>query len=417
MLAPGGDLRARRILGSKKKIKMPGHINYQPSFRGALHARDLQEEGQQRIVAAGEAVDGVDPSPLIGGGGDRITEDGAGGHDGLGSPPFLDDRGGGNIPPSLSPSPFSSTRSYFSDLSDRFGWKFLVWLAVDNCLVSGGVFALTTALCLPLFKELGIDASRQQLYQSLIFSPWAMKPFIGVASDLFPVGGYNKRYLAVFSIVVGVVGCSVLLGVYGSGGDSAEAAEEGGAGSAAAFADVVVACFSLVSFEAATLDILGEGKYSELMRKHPESGSSIVSYKFGWALLGGMVTTSCVGPLADAGYFRSLFWMSLFLSLGPLPPTLLGWIPEGRRTADEDGMVEACPPRRGCCSRRGDGEDSRRSSPCLLFDRGTYEEKKVPLAVIASCGLAAPVLAAVTTYASLAVGLAVSALLIAAFMA
>ena len=38
---------------------------------------------------------------------------------------------------------------------------------------SGGVFALVMALGLPLFKELGINASRQQLYMSLIMSPWA----------------------------------------------------------------------------------------------------------------------------------------------------------------------------------------------------------------------------------------------------
>ena len=54
---------------------------------------------------------------------------------------------------------------------------------------------LLWSIALPLFKELDIDASRQQLYTTMIISPFALKPFIGVASDLFIIRGYNKRYL------------------------------------------------------------------------------------------------------------------------------------------------------------------------------------------------------------------------------
>ena len=122
-----------------------------------------------------------------------------------------------------------------------------------------------------------------------------MKPFIGVASDLFPIGGYNKRYFALYSILIGLVGCCVLIGLYHSG--SAEAATAAGPEAVQSFADWIVICFTAVSYEAATLDILGEGKYSELMRKYPESGSSIISFKFGWSLLGSIITQSFVGPM------------------------------------------------------------------------------------------------------------------------
>ena len=187
-----------------------------------------------------------------------------------------------------------------------------------------------------------------------------MKPFIGVASDLFPLGGYNKRYIAAFSILIGLLGCSILLGVYHS--NSTELAKEEGATAVQNFADVVVICFTFISFEASTLDILGEGKYSELMRVYPESGSSIISFKFGWALLGAMVTTACVGPLSDAGYFHILFWMALALSVTPLYPTIAGWIPEKKRSASEPGVTNLSP-----CSKR----------ECCLFDKAIFEEKRV----------------------------------------
>lgn len=268
-------------------------------------------------------------------------------------------------------------------------------MAIQQCFISGGVFALVMSLGLPLFKELGIDAARQQLYMSMIFAPWAMKPFIGVASDLFPIRGYNKKYFALYSIIIGLVGCCVLLGLYHSG--TAQAAIDAGPEAVQNFADWIVICFTAVSYEAATLDILGEGKYSELMRKYPESGSSIISFKFGWSLLGSIITQSFVGPMSDAGYFHILFWIALMLSITPFYPTVMGWIPEKKRTKDEPGMTKLCA---GC-----------------LFDKGSFQDKKTPFLIITACGLAAPIMAAVTTYASLGIGLAVSAALLVGFTA
>ena len=289
--------------------------------------------------------------------------------------------------------PVSSTKQFFTELSGFFSWKFLSWMAIQQCFISGGVFALVMALGLPLFKELGIDASRQQLYMTMIFAPWAMKPFIGVASDLFPIRGYNKRYFALYSILIGLIGCCVLIGLYHSG--TPQSAIKAGPAAVQSFADWIVICFTAVSYEAATLDILGEGKYSELMRIYPESGSSIISFKFGWSLLGSIVTQSYVGPLSDAGYWHILFYIALALSVTPFYSTLMGWIPEKKRTKDEPGMIKLCA---GC-----------------LFDKGGFIEKMVPFIVITACGLAAPIMTAVTTYASLGIGLAVSAVLLLGF--
>ena len=253
------------------------------------------------IVAGGGA--NIDPSPLIG---DDERHNSAGQHHhNFESGGVVDEKSPNgdddvnNIDNMVhAPTwrhPITSTKTFFVELSRFFSWQFLSWLAIDQCCVSGGVFALVMALGLPLFKELGIGASRQQLYMSLIMSPWAMKPFIGVASDLFPIQGYNKRYFALYSVLIGLIGCSVLLGMY-PGPSAVENAKEDG--TIQKLADVIVICFTAVSYEAATLDILGEGKYAELMRVYPESGSSIISFKFGWSLLGSIFTTAYVGPLS-----------------------------------------------------------------------------------------------------------------------
>jgi hypothetical protein len=194
--------------------------------------------------------------------------------------------------------------------------------------------------------------------------------------------------------LVGVVGCIVILRLYHSG--FVDSAIQQGADAVDHLGDMIVLCFTALSYEAATLDILGEGKYAELMNLHPESGSSIVSFKFGWSLLGGIITQSYVGPLSDAGYFNVLICTTFGLSLTPLYPTLAGWIPEKLRTETERGMVKLCS---GC-----------------LFDKGSFEEKKTPFIIITLCGLSAPLLAVVTTYANLEIGLAFAAVLIVAFV-
>lgn len=155
--------------------------------------------------------------------------------------------------------PYSSTMIYFSELSSYFSSKFLSWLAISNFFVCGGSHTLVIALSLPLFKGLGIDASRQQLYTCMINSPLAMKPCTGVVSDLMAILGYHKRYYSLFAILVGIIGCSALLWI----SPTAEVEEhemEKGESAVSALTHSIVLCFTAVSYEAATLDIMGSGK-------------------------------------------------------------------------------------------------------------------------------------------------------------
>ena len=214
----------------------------------------------------------VDPSPLlIEDYGDMTHRDGGDGTKGT-TPSRVDDPDDVVVPADDDPPsrnepawrrPHAYAKSYLDDLSQHFPTKFLMWLGINNTFITGGAYTLVMAMSLPLFKGLGIGASRQQLYVSMISAPWAMKPFIGVASDLFPIGGYNKRYFAFFAILVGLVGCSTLLGL----STSTDVAREEGPDAIQTLIDWIVLCFTAVSYEAATLDILGEGKYAELMRE------------------------------------------------------------------------------------------------------------------------------------------------------
>ena len=140
----------------------------------------------------------------------------------------------------------------------------------------------------------------------------------------------------------------------------------------------------------------GDGKYSELINLHPQSGSSLVSFKSGWYFLGCILAQSFVGLLSDKGYFHILYWIVLFLSLIPLLPTLLGWIPENKRVKNDPGMVPVC-------------------GQFLLFDKGTFQSKRVAFLVITLCGLSAPSLMVITTYDSVSSSICFAVVLIVLF--
>ena len=287
--------------------------------------------------------------------------------------------------------PIRCARSFFDNLNSNFGSRYVAWLAIDQFALSGGVMTLLYGTGLPLFQQLGIDAARTQLYQTVIMSPYALKPFVGVASDLIAIRGYHKRYFALGSIIIGLVGCASLLSIYQNGAQ--KQAVEAGYDSVRRLADLIVLMFMAMNMTGATLDILGESKYSELMRERPESGSSIITFKFAVSLAGSILTRTYVGPLADKGRFHILFWIALAMLLAPVFPTARGWIPESKRRSDEMGM------NRICCK-------------LAFFDNGKFSRKRIPFIVIALSGLAAPLNAAVSTYGNLAVGLGFSALVV-----
>jgi len=295
-------------------------------------------------------------------------------------------------------SPYNSVKVYCSELSIYFSKGFLGWLMINAFFVYGGVYTLVDNISLPLFKELGIAASQQQMYMSLIYTPWAMKGFIGVASDLFPILGYNQRYYILLAIVIGVAGSSgllalaPLLGIQNPSKDLSANLNN----VEPTHIHWIVICFIALNYMAATLDHLGDSKSAELMNLHPESGTSIVSFKFRWCLAGSIMAAALVGPLSDSRNFYSLYLICLVFVLTPLLPTLFGWIPETVRTKEDPGMTTLC-------------------GHWLLFDRGTFWKRSILFSLTILCSLSSPLVSFMVAFVSLPIGLALAAVILILF--
>lgn len=198
--------------------------------------------------------------------------------------------------------------AYVRRLEQNFGSSFLVLLVSAYMGVKGALYYVVVLSQLPFYREMGVGAAQYQIYGSIANAPWAMKGLIGAVSDALPLCGYHKRGYIGGACVVGVVSFALLAAV-SFGPDDAK---------------VCAALFFLATAELAVVDLLCEGKYAEMMVKHPETGADLVTWVWLSYHVGTLIGSALTGPMADYVSPRAIFWVALPLAAQILVPTLSG---------------------------------------------------------------------------------------------
>jgi folate/biopterin transporter len=143
--------------------------------------------------------------------------------------------------------------------------------------------------------------------------PWGTKALFGSLSDSVPLCGYTKRGYIIVSLIL-------LASVAGALANVQEISPRTAAG-----------LFCLGNLGICIVDLLMEGKYSELMRTKGEGRSDIVTYVWLCCMGGGLLAAVIAGPLADQGIIQPLAWGAMVTALFPILPLLCGWLPEDRQ--------------------------------------------------------------------------------------
>merc|ERR1719424_1335791 len=109
-------------------------------------------------------------------------------------------------------APYNLSR-WYKMLSEQFGYKLLLLLFASQHMVKGLANGLSGESSRWIFKEYNIPGPHMQIYSGVIGLPWALKPIIGMVSDIVPIRGYNKAPYILISSMFGVLGyCMVGLG-------------------------------------------------------------------------------------------------------------------------------------------------------------------------------------------------------------
>jgi len=263
--------------------------------------------------------------------------------------------------------PIELATRYFKRLYEICQWKFLAYLLISQFIIKGLMYKMVMGSMLPVFKNLGMDASELQIYMTIAMSPWTLKPLIGLVSDLISIWHYHKRFWLVQGILTGIVG-SLLMFPVGT------------------LPKLLILCYMLVNYEMAVVDLLVEGKYAEKMQENPETGSDIITFVNGLQALGGVAAMALIGVLSDLQLYSVMFLLIALSSVTPLVPSILGWIPEPR-------------------------VESRR---CIAFEVETFTQNRGMFIVIGFTGFAGPVVALLAVYTHPLIGLICAVLLMTA---
>lgn len=249
---------------------------------------------------------------------------------------------------------------YARRISLLFGWRFIAFMAVSQFLLKGVARIVSGSVLLPVYKGvLGVDAATLQFYAMLIMTPWAVKPLLGLLSDLVRCGGYHRRWWLVQSLVCGCAGAGLSL---------LALTRQSALG--------LALCFAAVQLEISMYDLMAEAHYSGITRDNPKIGADMVTAAQGLQMAGAVVAMSFVGVLSDHQAFVPLLLVVGGLLLVPIVPTLWGWLPEQRQ-------VSAQTPCRGC------GPE--------LVGREQLRRDRWMIAIVALTGLAAPATSALAT--------------------
>lgn len=202
-------------------------------------------------------------------------------------------------------------------LSDAFGTKFLILLSVMYGTIKGLAYQALLSIQLPYFRHtLGVASSETyQKYNNISQMCYSLKPLVGMVSDTFPILGYHKRYyLAIYCLLS--AGSVIVIAMLKGDPDNGP---------------VAAALFFTAMLGVAAMDLLCEGKYSEIMAVRKDTGSGIVTWIWACYMLGGVVAASIEGPIADDANPRLVLWIIVPFFFVPLAPVLLGWVPEVRK--------------------------------------------------------------------------------------
>jgi folate/biopterin transporter len=208
---------------------------------------------------------------------------------------------------------------YFQNLQYHFGCRLLVLLFVVQHLLKGFSYSLVGQATPYLYRSFGVPAPQMQIFSGISQLPWAMKPIIGLVSDVFPIAGYNKAPYMLMASVVGVF-AFLYLGLLPHGAISVQ---------------MVVLCMFLISLQTSTCDLISEAKYAQKMQAAPQHGPALLSYVWFGSQVGGLVAIFISGWLVHSGGPQVPFVLAAVPAIAVLFPVAYGYLEERVVTPNE----------------------------------------------------------------------------------
>lgn len=214
-------------------------------------------------------------------------------------------------------------KSFISNLEGQFGSKLLWLLFATQFLLKGFAFAFYGKAEPYLYKLYHVPAGQMQIFQGVTQIPWAMKPIIGLLSDICPINGYNKAPYMFATSFLGVAAMALV----------------GASTPSILPVQVLVVCFILMQLQASTADLLSEAKYSEKMRLIPAHGPALMTYVWFGMQVGGLFAVVLSGVVIAQLGPHKVYLIAMIPAAAVLVPVMLNYMEEHQLSQTQ--IVEA----------------------------------------------------------------------------
>jgi len=241
---------------------------------------------------------------------------------------------------------------WINNLADEVGYKLLVMLFFVQHILKGFVTSFSGAAVPYLYKSYSVAGPQVQIYSSVAKLPWAVKPVIGLISDVYPIFGYNKAPYVLLSTLGGLIGMSCI----------------GLLPHDSLMPSGIATCLFFASLQLSSCDLLSEAKYAEKMKQKPAVGPTLLSYVWFGVNVAGLFATLLSGVVVERSGPKVPFVVSILPCAAVLLPVCMGFFEEKKQTSDDIARV-----------RQKFWEQGETSLLCMLMLTGT--------AVLSFCGL------------------------------
>jgi hypothetical protein len=214
---------------------------------------------------------------------------------------------------------------WLARLRKEYGHRLLLLLFASQHLLKGVVQQFQTSSVMWLLREYRVNGPQLQVYVSIANSAWALKPLIGMVSDLMPIYGYRKAPYVVMAACIGVA-CAFTIGI---------------STKATCTVGVIVACLFGIQLQTSTTDLLTEATYSEHIQERPAMGPDLISFVWGGITIGNMIAISMVSYLIVTFGPREVFLACIIPCAAIVYPTLQNYFGEVSYTRQQLSRVRA----------------------------------------------------------------------------
>lgn len=180
--------------------------------------------------------------------------------------------------------------------------NFLLYLFFTQFILKGCLFyGIFNNFIFPLLTSLNVTPYQQQIYYTIMYSPWTFKPAAGLLIDGFIFFCYRKRFYQLMIAIIMIISSIILV-------------------FSKMYIPLLITGFFLMNLIVATLDIISESTYTEILSSYPNFGSKIISYVVSLQQAATLLMLILMGPLIDNNYYYLIILMvSILLIISTIP--------------------------------------------------------------------------------------------------